>query len=257
MMADSVQNPFATAEGARRYQAGRPFHHPRAIERIFSIVGGQTVRRALDLACGTGLSTLALFERAELAVGVDSVESMVRLAQPSSTGLFAVSEAERLPFSSGIFDLITVSSGVHWFDQSVFFDEAARVLVRHGWVALDDHFFEGSVDQPDIDTWLSDHYAVRYTPPVRAARADREMVLADGFMEIDAFEYDDPISFSQDELVAYLLSHSNTITSATQGRETTLETESWLREETGDWFGPPDHRTFLFRGAVRCLRRTT
>lgn len=254
-MGDAVQNPFATAEGARRYQRGRPFHHRRALDKVFAVTGVHPVGRALDVACGTGLSTLALSDRADLTIGVDSVQPTIRLAQPTATTLFAVSEAEQLPFSSGTFDLVTVSSGVHWFNQRVFFAEAARVLVPRGWLAIYDHFFEGCRDEPEIDIWLRHEYAKRYPPPPRAARGGREMLVADDFLEMEAFEYDDPISFTHDQLVAYLLSHSNTISPATEGRETAVETEMWLRSGTASWFEPRDLRTFSFRPAGRCLRR--
>lgn len=253
----TADNPFATSEGALRYQRGRPFHHPQAIGKIFSILQRERVHRALDVACGTGLSTVALSERADLAVGVDPVESMVRLAPSSQNTVLALGEAEKLPFPSDAFELVTVSSGVHWFDQETFFAEAARVLVSRGWLAIYDHFFEGCPDERDIDAWLSQRYETRYPPPPRAARADRPTLATPDFIEVAAFEYDDPISFTQDELVAYLLSHSNTIAPATQQRETTLQTETWLREETGRWFRTAHNRTFLFRGAVRSLRRTT
>ena len=84
--------------------------------------------------------------------------------------------------------------------------------------------------------------------------ADRPLHTPYDFSEVEAFEYDDPILFTHDELVAYLLSHSNTIAAATAGRETQQETEKWLRSETEQWFGGHDRRTFLFRGAVRCLQ---
>lgn len=254
MMSDSIQNPFATAEGARRYHHGRPFHHPRALDRIFGVVGEERVSRALDVACGTGLSTLALASRAELAIGVDAIEAMIRPARSAPNAVYTVAEAERLPFTSHTFDVLTVASGVHWFDQEVFFAEAARVLRARGWLAIYDHFFKGSVDEPAMDNWLRHEYAQRYPAPPRAARTDRQIFVSDDFIEVEAFEYDDRISFTQDELVAYLLSQSNTITPAAEGRETTQETETWLRIETAQWFQARHDRSFLFRGAARCLR---
>lgn len=253
-MTETVSNPFATPEGARRYRHGRPFHHPRALDRILSVVGMESVGLALDVACGTGLSTSALADRARAAIGVDSVEAMVRIAKPVPNALYALAAAERLPFGPETFDLLTVSSGVHWFDQEAFFAEAARVLTSQGWLAIYDHFFEGSDDEPAIDTWLERQYARRYPPPPRAARADRTELVPAQFDEVESFEYDDPIAFTHDQLVSYLLSQSNTIVPATEGRERPEETESWLRTETARWFDPRDTRTFKFRAAGRCFR---
>lgn len=44
--------------------------------------------------------------------------------------------AEELPFSDGSVDLLTAASAAHWFDQSRFLAEAARVLKPRGCMAL-------------------------------------------------------------------------------------------------------------------------
>ncbi len=100
MTHDSVQNPFSTTEGAARYRSGRLFHHPGALDRVFEMIGQNEVRTALDVACGTGLSTIALTDRAVLVVGVDSVAAMVHLVKPEDNTLFTLANAEAIPFSS-------------------------------------------------------------------------------------------------------------------------------------------------------------
>ena len=187
------------------------------------------------------------------AVGIDSVEAMVQLAVPTSNVVHAVATAECLPFAAESFDLLTVSSGIHWFDQQAFFAEAARVLTSGGWLAVYDHFFQGSGDEAAIDDWLKSTYAERYPSPRRGEMADGP-IAHDQFLEVEPFEYDDAIPFTHDELVSYLLSHSNTIAPATEGRETPQETERWLRSQTAIWFDPPGRRTFRFHGTGRCLK---
>jgi hypothetical protein len=58
-------NPFAAA--ADRYAEGRPYHHARTLRRALA---GRTPHLALDVACGTGLSTRGLAELGIAAVGV-------------------------------------------------------------------------------------------------------------------------------------------------------------------------------------------
>lgn len=128
------------------------------------------------------------------------------------------------------------------------------MLISQGWLAIYDHFFEGSGDEPAIDTWLETRYGRRYPPPPRAARGDRTEVVATQFDEIESFEYEDPIDFTHEGLVAHLLSHSNTMVPATERPEAVVETESWLRDETAQWFDPPVKRTFRFRAAAGCFR---
>ncbi len=250
-------NPFATIEGARRYRDGRPFHHRRAVARIIPMMDNSRVQRGLDVACGTGLSSVALADIAESVAGIDSVEAMVRLGTPCPSVRYAVADAEALPFPLDSFDAMTVSSGIHWFNQHRFFSEAARVLRPNSWMAIYDHFFVGPIDQPDMAAWLHNCYGERYPPPPRGSRADAPLDIPKHFTEIGVLGYEDPIAFTHRELVAYLLSHSNTIVASATGRETEQETASWLRTETDRWFEDRHpRRAFMFRGVLRCLTLT-
>ena len=249
-------NPFATLDGALRYQRGRPFHHPQTLEKIFQLMGVTRVDRALDVACGTGLSTIALKDRADLATGVDATEAMVSIAADAANVSYAVAQAEKLPFKRQSFDLLTVASGVHWFQQSHFFRDAARVLDSEGWLVLYDHPFVGCIDEPAIDEWLLQEFEHRYPTPQHGGRPDEPMGHPPEFAELDDLVFDDHISLTHDEFVAYLLSNSNTIAAATEGRERPKETEAWLRAQTSQWFGSKEPRTFVFRGIVRCFRRS-
>ncbi|MDP9067910.1 MAG: class I SAM-dependent methyltransferase [Actinomycetota bacterium] len=253
-MNEDVQNPFATAEGARRYQRGRPFHHPRSLEKIFGLLERTRVTRALDVACGTGLSTVALADRADLVVGVDATEAMVAVAPHGTNIFYSVAQAERLPFKSRVFDLVTVASGVHWFQQSDFFAEAARVLDRGGALAFYDHPLEGAVDEPAIDGWLEQTFERRYPTPAHGSRPDRDLGHPAEYVELGALDFDDDIWFTHDEFVLYLMSNSNTISANAEGRETAEETQTCLRAETERWFAGGALHKFRFRGIIRCFR---
>lgn len=245
------RNPFATRAGARRYHEGRPFHHPRAVRRIMEALGHPVLSSALDVACGTGLSTVALAEYAGFAIGIDPVAEMLRLAPARQNVAYACAAAELIPVAERGVDLVTVSSGIHWFDQPRFFGEARRVLRPGGWLAIYDHFFRGSEDR-GLDEWLRTEYAARYPAPPRGPQAHSVTGAPPGFAAVEDLEYDDPIDFTHDELVAYLLSQSNTI--ATRRRETPSQTASWLLQGTARWFEGKTQPGFVFRGVVRCLR---
>ncbi len=249
-----VQNPFDTAAAAKRYQRGRPFHHPQATGRILSVLGKTHVGRVLDVACGTGLSTIALADHAQLVVGVDASEAMVAAAPARPHVLYGVAEAETLPFNERTFELVTVASGVHWFRQGDFFDEVARVLQRGECLFLYDHPFKGCIDEPAIDEWLEERFEKRYPTPSHGPRPDEPLAEAPRFHHLAPFVYDDEIRFTQDEFISYLLSNSNTIEAESLDRETLEESETWLRTETDQWFESTDSRSFLFCGIVRSLR---
>ncbi len=84
--------------------------------------------------------------------------------------------------------------------------------------------------------------------------AHEPLASPDRFLDLGEFEFEDPVSLTQDELIAYWLSQSNTIIPSTEGRETQGETAAWLRQETEQWFDPPATRTFRFRSVGRCWR---
>src|SRR5215470_398281 len=113
-------NPFRADAVAELYARGRPDHHARTMQRVAALLPPAPVERALDIACGTGMSTAALGAIARTVVGIDLVPAMVGVAARSGRASYAVAGAERLPFASRTFDLVTVASAVHWFDQDAF-----------------------------------------------------------------------------------------------------------------------------------------
>jgi SAM-dependent methyltransferase len=93
----------------------------------------------LDVGCGTGALAGALAEREHAKVwGVEPSEDMLAVARqrvPREVGL-RVGTAEQLPFRDGWFERVVFSLVVHLVDRRRAFDEAARVLVQSGRVAI-------------------------------------------------------------------------------------------------------------------------
>lgn len=79
---------FLSTEAASRYDAYRPQVHAALTEWLVSADLPTRYKRAVDVACGTGHSTLPLLRLAERVDAIDSSEEMVRVAQ--SKGLPAV-----------------------------------------------------------------------------------------------------------------------------------------------------------------------
>jgi len=87
---------------------------------------------ALDVACGTGQSTLALKEVASQVVGTDTSREMLDRAPREAGVQYVEASAEDLPFADGSFRLVTVALALHWFERSRFLTEASRCLTRAG-----------------------------------------------------------------------------------------------------------------------------
>jgi len=236
-------NPFAAA--ADRYAEGRPYHHARTLRRGLA---GRTPHLALDVACGTGLSTRGLAELGIAAVGVDVAPAMVARAR-ADTGLpCVVASAEALPVATGAVDLVTVGSGVHWFDQQRFAAEAARVLRPGGALLLYEHG-GGTLPDPAFLDWMRWIYLRRFPPPPRGALLAADFPAIGGFVLERTDEWPDEVAMTRAALAAYLTTQSNV------AGEPADRVRRWFAAELAPFFDGGRGRVVRFRGSCRLLRR--
>lgn len=235
-------NPFAAVEAARRYARGRPYHHRRTVARA---LGDHRPGRALDVACGTGLSTRALVELGIAAVGVDVVPAMVAVARVGGLPV-AVASAEALPVRDASVDLVTVGSGVHWFEPDRFGAEAARVLRPDGALLLYEHSGADLPDEPAYREWVRGTYATRHPAPPRGPLAAE--ATPPGFTVVRADRWPDLIPFTRDGYADYLATQSSVLT------EPADELSAWLRTELTPFF-PAGPRPVTFHVSYQLFHR--
>jgi SAM-dependent methyltransferase len=236
-------NPFGA--GVDRYAVGRPYHHARTLRRA---LGDERPARALDVACGTGLSTRGLAELGIAAVGLDVLPAMVARAR-ADTGLpYGVAAAEALPLAAGTVELVTVASGVHWFDQGRFAAEAARVLRPGGALLLYEHAAPVIADQPAFLDWLRGTYLRRFPSPPRGTMA-ADFDGAGLFVPERTDRWPDEIPMSRGQFVAYLLTQSNLATEPPQ------RAAAWLDGELAPFLPGGAARPVTFQASYRLLRR--
>lgn len=114
-----------------------------AIERRAMQLGLEG-KRALDIGCGTGNSTLPLLRRGYSVLACDISQGMVREAQrkaPDSAEAFFVADMRDLP-SLGEFDLVLcLDDGINYLlsdsELEATFEGVARVLAPDGVLAFD------------------------------------------------------------------------------------------------------------------------
>jgi SAM-dependent methyltransferase len=250
-------NFFAHKSAAERYATGRPFFHPFAINRFKELAAlAGPLARALDVGCGTGLSTIALKEIASRIVGVDAAPSMLAEA-PREAGLaYAVAVAEQLPFADNQFDVLTLSQVCHWLDRERFFAEAHRVLRPKSWLMIYDAYFSAlSSENPDFQTWHRETYLQRYPSPARSwftLPADDAVAL--GFQLRTAERLPHTIGFTREQLVAYLLTQSNIIAAVEDGAEELNEVRRWLTRELNSFFVDDQESDFIFNVSIWYLQ---
>jgi ubiquinone/menaquinone biosynthesis C-methylase UbiE len=247
-------NPFAAAEIGELYRTGRPYHHPRSLERIRAIVGTAPVACALDVACGTGMSTIALAEQATFVIGLDVSPEMIGAAPAHRRVGYVLGRAETLPFSVACFDAVTCCSGVHWFDQERFFAELHRVLRPSAWIGLYDHYFLRMRGADGFKDWARELF-VRYPlPPRNTQVGDPRSVVPDGFELVASGSFDDPIEMTREEFADYQLSVSHCVAAVERGTPRP-EVHAWLLESLEPLFDGAPTRTIEFLGSITCLRR--
>ncbi|OFZ67286.1 MAG: hypothetical protein A3D92_18020 [Bacteroidetes bacterium RIFCSPHIGHO2_02_FULL_44_7] len=151
---------------------------------------------------------------------------------------YSIAPAEQQNFEDAFFDLITVSSGIHWFSMADFLREANRLLKTGGHLVIYDNFFISEMEgAPDFATWFPEVYLARFPSPKRNATYDwsENHLNTFHFKRISDEEFKNEVQFTKTELVLYFTTQSN-ITAAIQNGNSYEEIEAWLDTELSRWF---------------------
>jgi SAM-dependent methyltransferase len=222
---------FAYPTAAERYANGRPFVHRLVMEKIRTVrCESGRINQALDVACGTGQSTVALPEVGDEIVGMDNSAEMLSRAIHDARICYVKGRAEQMPFGDAAFGLMTVALALHWFDRRQFMIEARRVLRPGGWLVIyTDGFYGRMIGNEKFETWNRDKYLVRYpTPPRNNQPLTDADVLAYGFVPSGFDKFDHEVEFTPEQLVNYLLTQTNVISAVEMGSEELQAVAQWL-----------------------------
>lgn len=89
---------FFHTDAAERYARGRPRFHALVVRKVAAFLGlREPIHAALDVACGTGLSSIVLREIASRVVGTDSSAEMLARAPRVGGVEYVEAPAEDLP----------------------------------------------------------------------------------------------------------------------------------------------------------------
>ncbi len=180
--------------------------HRALIRRIRKMVGDRPAR-VLDVGCGTGLFACRL--RSEMpnvqVFGVDLVAEMLNKGRDRWNRhrghVFPVQgDSERLPFASGVFDVVTCSNSFHHYPrQERAVQEMARVLRPGGRLMIVD----GYRDRP-WGWFIFDICVATVEGDVHhaSARRFRELMQAAGLGSIAQHRHRGPAPFLLNEGVA-------------------------------------------------------
>ena len=152
---------------AREYARYRP-DYPEA---LFEFVAGAAPdsAKAWDCATGSGQAAAGLARHFRSVVATDASLGQILSAADHPAVHYAVASAENAPLRSGSVSAATVAQALHWFDRARFWEEARRVLVPGGVIAV--WSYHGFHITPEVDEVVHRYYrdiVGPYWPPERA-----------------------------------------------------------------------------------------
>jgi ubiquinone/menaquinone biosynthesis C-methylase UbiE len=254
-------NYFNPKTAAERYARGRPDFHSNTIRHIKDYIQiDNKLDKALDIACGTGLSTKALSEIAVNVYGTDTSQEMLKLALQSDTINYSIASAEQQPFADNYFDLITVSSAVHWFDIDKFLIEANRLLKSKSWLVLyENYFISEMLGYEHFTDWFRNVYLKKYPSPPRHDTYSWtiENLISKNFTFVTEERFKNTIVFNKGQLALYFTTQSNIISAVEKNETTYEEVENWLDEELTSFFDNDETtQTINYGNWIKFLQRT-
>jgi ubiquinone/menaquinone biosynthesis C-methylase UbiE len=146
-----MNNIQTFSSGSEQYAKHRP-QYPAELFSFLNEISDEH-DRAWDCATGNGqaaVSCAQYFSRVE-ATDVSAEQIRHSIVHPKVN--YSVGPAEHTTFADQTFDLITVATAIHWFDQEQFFREVERVLKPKGILAVWGYGFFRI--EPEIDNTIA------------------------------------------------------------------------------------------------------
>ena len=215
---------------AAAYACDRPPIHQQILRSARLV---RQADQALDIGCGAGLSTAALVPLARQVTGLEPISTMLahrRAVAPHAR--FVIGQAERLPFVTGSFDLVTAAGSLNYADLPSALAEIARVLTRDGTFLLYD-FSAGrrSVSGDDLAGWFASFEQRFPWPPGWQPLDVRELPLvAYGLRLLDYADVETRLPMTFDTYLRYMLSETNVDNAIARGACSAEEARDWCQE---------------------------
>ncbi len=219
------------AEGYAKY---RPYYHPIVMQRIKKQLETKAkFQNALDVGCGTGLSSKALLEVAKNVTGIDGSAEMIDVAKKEDKDdiKYLQSKAEELNFNNNTFDIITLCGSINWIDRTLFLPEAYRVLKNLGWLIIYDNFItDRMTGNARYTDWYNKEYLTRFPkPPRNEDPFTKEESSKYGFELMCSDTYSNQFNLSFNEYIEFMLTQSNVIVATDMGTENIETARAWMK----------------------------
>lgn len=253
-----IQELFGSEEIALGYRHDRPRFHDRIIDRISELIGlSDKLDSALDVGCGTGLSTVPLLKLARNVTGIDASAAMIACAERRRGIRYQCASAEELSPSESDFDIITVAGAMDWIDRDRFLPKALKALKPYGWLVIYDGGETGNAaEAPSFNSWFESIWLTAYPRPPRhiikldqAAFAHHELSLA--CYETYAFD----LPFSLEKYVRFAMTQSMARAAIEANKIDKYELADWLITELRQVFADRT-LSMQFSGYIHAFQRS-
>ncbi|MFT3893994.1 MAG: class I SAM-dependent methyltransferase [Anaerolineales bacterium] len=145
-----MNNVQTFSQRSDQYAKNRP-QYPDELFFYLSEIS-PTHSSAWDCATGNGQAAVSLAGYFAHVEATDFSAEQIGHAIPHPKVRYSLSPAEQTPFEKEAFDLVTVATAFHWFDQPKFFQEVDRVLKPMGVLTIWSYgFFSVNAE---IDTFI-------------------------------------------------------------------------------------------------------
>jgi len=114
--------------------------------KLLKFVKANNPKKILDLACGTGDMTIALYKSGFEVIGADIAEKMLEIARVKSNRIrsgsipspvYILASADSIPFPDNSFDSVTITFGIRNFEnRKSSLQEIIRVLKNGGYLSI-------------------------------------------------------------------------------------------------------------------------
>lgn len=173
---NALNNVQTFSRNSEQYAKSRP-QYP---EELFSYLNNicSSHDSAWDCATGNGQAAVSCAKYFSQIEATDISPEQIEHAIVHPKVSYSVCAAERTPFQDHSFDLITVATAVHWFDQDRFFREAERVLKPDGVLAIWSYGFL------EIDTEIDLMISMELLEPIQRFWASGNQQIMNGYRDL-------------------------------------------------------------------------
>jgi ubiquinone/menaquinone biosynthesis C-methylase UbiE len=192
---------------AEEYSRHRPTYPEEMFAYLASLAPGKEL--AWDCGTGNGQAAIGLARWFNRVVATDGSAEQLRQAAQHPRITYLAEQAEKTTIESGVVDLITAGTAVHWFDFDSFYSEVRRVSKEGALVAV--WTYHLPVIETRVDRWLEDFYRVKLAEhwPQRIEYLEKKYrTLPFPFEEIEAPPFSAVAEWDENCLIGFLSSWS-------------------------------------------------